>query len=88
MAGGGGGFIPTNNSETIQRKIEKAREVESQRLDLQVNEFLRGELLQYNDRDTDLTRKRIDDLSGVLGDKIEVETMLFGGSVAKHTYVD
>jgi len=87
MGGGGGGFIPSNNAN-LQKKIEDAREQEKQQLDQQVNELLRNTLIQYNDRDTELTRQRLDDLSGVMGDKTEIESMLFGGSVAKHTYVD
>lgn len=89
MGGSGGGFnyIP-NSTESLQNKIEKVREEERERLDGQVNEFLRSVLIQFNDRDIDSTRDRLDALAAVLGDEAEIESMLFGGSVAKHTYVD
>lgn len=87
MGGSGGNFIPTS-TPTLQHKIHKARQEEQEKLDSQVNDFLRTTLIEYNDRDIDITKKRIDDLSNVLGDETEIESMLFGGSVAKHTYVD
>ena len=42
-----------------------------------------------NDRDAGAVRIRLEEIKAILGDTIEssVDTM-FGGSVAKHTYVD
>lgn len=87
MGGGGGGFIPSS-SEALQSKIEAAREEERKKLDSSVNELLRGYLCQYNDRDTELTQDRLESLAGTIGDDINIESIMFGGSVAKHTYVD
>ena len=87
MGGGGGSFIPSS-TDALQSKIEKVRQEEQSKLNAQVNDFLRNVLIEYNDRDTDVTRERLDGLSKVLGDETEIESMLFGGSVAKHTYVD
>lgn len=49
-----------------------------------------GELLaQFNDRDTELVSERLNQLSAALGEDIAgIDKLLFGGSVAKHTYVD
>ncbi len=87
MGGGGGGFIPSS-SVTLQNKIEEARKEERKKLDLSVNELLREYLSQYNDRDTELTQDRLQKLSEIIGDDISIENIMFGGSVAKHTYVD
>ena len=85
--GGGGGYIPPS-SDAIKRKIEKARRDEQLRLDEDVNRFLQRELILYNDRDVEQTQARLDELAKLLGDTMELDNFLFGGSVAKHTYVD
>ena len=85
--GGGGGYIPPS-SEVLQKKIEKARQEEQLRLDADVNELLQRQLTIYNDRDIEQTQARLDKIADLLGDEMEVENFLFGGSVAKHTYVD
>lgn len=86
-SGGGGGYIPPS-SEALQRKIEKARQDERLRLDADVNQFLQRELVLYNDRDIAQTQARLDKIAELLGDEMEIDNLLFGGSVAKHTYVD
>lgn len=85
--GGGGGFIPPS-SESLQKKIEREREREKERLDADVEKFVHDLLAKFNDRDVDSTRDRLDELHEILGDQSEVEQLLLGGSVAKHTYVD
>lgn len=49
-----------------------------------------GDLLgSYNARDHELVSERLADIKDALGDEIEGSLdQLFGGSVAKHTYVD
>jgi hypothetical protein len=86
-SGGGGGYMPPS-SEALQRKIEKARQDEQLRLDADVNQFLQRELALYNDRDIAQTQARLDKIAELLGDEMEIDNLLFGGSVAKHTYVD
>lgn len=88
MGGGrGSGYIPPA-SNVMRRKIEQARTAGREQLDSDVNNLLQDFLIQINDRDVDQTRKRIDDVAEVLADSAEIDTLLFGGSVAKHTYVD
>jgi hypothetical protein len=84
---GGGGYIP-RSSESIRRRIEEARAAERERLDSEVNRLLRAFLARVNDRDADKTRAQLEELQATLGESIAVQAMLFGGSVAKHTYVD
>lgn len=85
--GGGGGYIPPS-SDALRRKIEKARQDEQLRLDADVNQFLQRELTLYNDRDVAQTQVRLNEIAELLGDEMEIDNLLFGGSVAKHTYVD
>lgn len=86
-SGGGGGYIP-ESSDTLQRKIEKARQDEQLRLDADVNQFLQSKLSLYNNRDVAQTQSRLNEIMELLGDEIEIDNLLFGGSVAKHTFVD
>ena len=88
MGGGGGGGYSPPRAEILYKKIEKAREEERSRLEGEINQLLQRELSQFNDRDVQRTRERIDHIAEVLGGEQEVDTLLFGGSVAKHTYVD
>ncbi len=87
MGGGGGTFIPST-SEAIQRKIEEARENARKGFNSSINEYLQGLLAGLNERDADQTRERLKDITDKLSDVGEVDQLLFGGSVAKHTYVD
>lgn len=84
--GGGGGYRSV--SPDIARRIEAAREREAARLNTAVNEYLTGVLTQFNARDADLMNKRLDAIAEILDDVTDVEHVLLGGSVAKHTDVD
>jgi hypothetical protein len=88
MGGGGGGRYIRPSSDQIERKIEKAREEERQRFETDLNEFIKILLARYNDRDREATRDHIESIAKILGDTAEIETILLGGSVAKHTEVD
>ena len=87
MAGGGGGRYPGPTSVALQRKIDLARERERQRLDADVNELLQKLLVRFNDRDTEAISDHLASIEGILGDVAEIETILLGGSVGKHTAV-
>jgi hypothetical protein len=86
MAGGGGGGYSPPKLDTLQRKLERARDEEQERLNRDVDDLLRRELARYNDRDVERTRLRLDDIADAID--MDIERLLFGGSVAKHTYVD
>ena len=84
---GGGGFIPPT-SETLQKKIEKARKEERERLEGDVNRFLQNLISKLSDRDAEATQQKLSEIAEKIADVAEIEQILFGGSVAKHTYVD
>ncbi len=94
MSGGGGrGGRIFDNKNTPEKIAERIRKAEQNTLEAsfkaEVNAFLGHELAQYNDRDVELVNQRLDDILSVLGSEVEGSiTTNFGGSVAKHTYVD
>lgn len=93
MGGSGGGFFYGDNSKNpneliaqIKRDQEqaKAREFESK-----VNQLINNTLKSANDRDIEAVNTHLDVMIKALNKEIDgtVETV-FGGSVAKHTFVD
>jgi hypothetical protein len=86
--GGTGGRYSGPRSDDLLERINKAREKERERLDGQVNDLIRELLARYNDRDTEKVSERLDDIRERLDDVAEIDSMFFGGSVAKHTAVD
>ena len=88
MGGSGGSFrVTPSEAENFQERMRER--VEQQRLDADVNSYLRHELLAANDRDVDQVNERIDQIKQALADRVEeFEDLRFGGSIAKHTYVE
>jgi hypothetical protein len=84
---GGGGFIPPS-SRSIGEKLRAAQEAERERLDSDVNELLGDFLKAINDRDVETIQRRLEEIGNALGEDANLDTLLFGGSVAKHTFVD
>jgi hypothetical protein len=90
MGGGGGGFFSSVNPKSLQDKI---RETEKNVSDTFTEQELSGLLGNYlsdaNKRDTRLITERLDEIKESIKDRLEeaVDTV-YGGSVAKHTYVD
>jgi Second Messenger Oligonucleotide or Dinucleotide Synthetase domain len=86
----GGGPFRYQSPETLRNRV---REAEEQAKDAAFEAALSGTLgdllRDYNARDTALVRERLDDLKGALEGTIEGSVdQIFGGSVAKRTYVD
>jgi hypothetical protein len=90
MGGSGGGGEYPSSSQDIQAVREEAlRSLRQQERDLAVNEVLSEALRRFNDRDVELTRDRLQAIQEALGPlAVELDRLLFGGSVAKHTYID
>ena len=89
MGGGGGtgSYFSARDAKALEEQAR--RRLEQSRLDSTVNSLLQHELTGINDRDTDLTNERLESIEQALGTRIgEVERLLFGGSVAKHTFVN
>jgi len=90
MGGGGGSIGHGWNPEKLAREVRAAEQgVQNDAFKTELAGFLSSLLARVNDRDTKLVRTRLDEiiasLEGVLADHID---QIFGGSVAKHTYVD
>lgn len=86
-SGGTGSYFSARDARELEEQAR--RRLEQSRLDSVVNSLLLQELTDINDRDTDLTNERLEAIEQALGSRIgEVERLLFGGSVAKHTFVN
>ena len=91
MGGSRGGYFSGSHlPDELVRRTRLAEDVaRTDAFDTEVSGFLGSLLTQFNDRDTDLTRRTIEKVRS----ELEIDTdgsidVLFGGSVAKHTYVD
>lgn len=89
-SGGGGPIRPERNPEWVRQQLERAeREALDSGFKTELSSLLDNLLARFNDRDRDLIASRIGELREFVGDDLESAiTSLFGGSVAKHTYVD
>ena len=86
-AGGTGSYFSAHDARALEEQAR--RRLEQSRFESSVNSLLQLELTDINDRDTDLTNERLEAVEQALGTWIgEVERLLFGGSVAKHTFVN
>ena len=89
-SGGGGFFTGSVGPDELSRRTREAQDAaEDSRFETQVSEILATELAQYNDRDSQGIRDVLQAVKDELKDEIEGSVdLLFGGSIAKHTYVD
>lgn len=91
MSGSSGGRVFRRTPEAdIRRWLEEAqRGTHVEEYEAEVSEALNELLSEYNRRDVELVRERLDRISLALTDRLEsvVETQ-FGGSVHRHTYVE
>lgn len=90
MGGGSGGLFSRRTPEELVRAVRKLEdETGFKDFEARLSAMLSDLLASYNGRDIELVKQRLDSamtaLSGVIAGSLE---QLFGGSVAKHTYVD
>jgi predicted nucleotidyltransferase len=86
---GGGGSYPSSPEELQELREQALKGLRDQERDIAVNEVLSEALAGFNDRDVEGIRERLDTIQEALdGLTIDLDRLLFGGSVAKHTYVD
>jgi monoamine oxidase len=85
MGGGGGSYFP-KQSKSLTKLLQQAQQ--QQDADIEINEYLRELLAKFNARDVEKINEYLDGLVKALGTKVEIDKLNFGGSVAKHTYVD
>lgn len=92
MGGSGGGFLGRADPDTLRdrlRQAEEQRSVQSAQFEAEVGMMIGQVLTDYNDRDVEGVQRILDRVKQELGDEIEgTVDIRFGGSVAKHTYVD
>jgi len=88
--GGGGYFYGAPEPQKLVRSIRTAeQEAADQEFSSYVSTFLADALAQFNARDTEGTQKLLERIKAELSDEFETTVgLVFGGSVAKHTYVD
>ncbi len=88
--GGGGGRSVPDGSVDLDALRRRAREIDEQaRFDAEVNHRLAQRFASINARDAEKIGRYLDDILGALKDDVGgVERTLFGGSVAKNTYVE
>ena len=89
--GGSGGsskydWTPAEMERLVQKAVDDAAAAKFQ---AQLSDYFSDLLSRYNKRDVALIRRRLDEISGVLKAMLKEKVdQIFGGSVAKHTYVD
>lgn len=87
--GGSGGSGWARPSEIAQEVRKAEKELQSAGFQTELSGVLGEYLARFNDRDIPLVRRRLDQILAALGDSLENKIdQIFGGSVAKHTYVD
>lgn len=87
--GGSGGFGWSKPSDIAKEVREAEKKVADEEFQTELAGLLAQLLARFNDRDAKLVRNRLDDILEHLEDISEKRlTQIFGGSVAKHTYVD
>lgn len=91
MGGGGGGniFGKSSPSEIAQQIRNSAVRTAHDQYTIEASQLLNSSLAGANSRDHDLVRGYLDEIVEVAcADSDDKFELLFGGSVAKHTYVD
>jgi len=93
MGGGGGSggyFYGTPEPQKLVQSIRTAeQETADQEFSSYVSTFLADALAQFNTRDAEGTQEILEKVKAELSDEFETTVgLIFGGSVAKHTYVD
>jgi predicted nucleotidyltransferase len=83
-------FNPEEVRQQMHQELQKLRtDLDNQEFDVEVAEILSSALSTINARDAEATRRILDAIKVVLEKETEGSVdLLFGGSVAKHTYVD
>lgn len=88
MGGGSGSYFDTKG-DLGKLRDESVRKAADEALEGGVNDLLGKLLATINDRDVEAVNAYLEEIEASLEDLAEeVMTLLFGGSVAKHTYVD
>src|SRR5258708_5328414 len=88
-SGSGGGFSDIEYSALMEKLRASQDTTSSEKFETEISGFISGLQAQYNKRDANAIRAHLDEIKEALCEDIdETLSLLFGGSVAKHTYVD
>jgi hypothetical protein len=86
---GGGGYFSSNPRKALRELLAAQRQTENQEYEAESNNALQTHLAYINNRDVDAINRRLDVIKQALQEELDGTIDLrFGGSVAKHTYVD
>lgn len=89
MGGSGGSSYPSSADRLDDLRKRALDDLARQEREVAINDVLASALADFNDRDIGKTQQRLDAVTTALDDLlIDVDRLLFGGSVAKHTFVD
>lgn len=90
MGGSGGRYFSSFTPEEFKEKIRGAEEgTRDEAYEAQVNALLADYLAQFNDRDVDGINRILERVKAELSEELDgTVNLLYGGSVAKKTYVD
>jgi hypothetical protein len=87
MGGSGGGFFP--NPDINKQLRESETQTRNQQFESEVSRIINLLLADYNNRDVSVIQGHLDTIKSALEQEIDGNVdILYGGSVAKHTYVD
>ena len=87
--GGGGGSYTSWSSERLTKAVRVEQDRSVNIFQVQLAGYLSELLASYNARDHETVRERLGECKAALGEDFEsTSDHLYGGSVAKHTYVD
>jgi len=86
---GGGTSYGMEDIDADALRDRARRDLQQQELLTDINSYLAEQLTAFNDRDTETVNDRLEQIAEALGEAVEgLDRLLFGGSIAKHTYVD
>lgn len=94
MGGSSGSFGRAGSGRTAAdyaSKLREEAEATSREFETELTQEFSELLVDFNARNTEETAERLEDVKRLLSDSLDLDTSfetLFGGSVAKHTYVD
>jgi hypothetical protein len=87
---GGSGLLGPSDPGELRTRLRQTEEgARSAQFETQVGELIATTLAAYNDRDVEGTREVLEKVTAELGQAVAgTVDLFFGGSVAKHTYID
>jgi integrase len=88
-SGSGGAFTDIDREELLRKLRASEDATKDVRFETEINDHIAQLQAQYNDRDRDAINNYLEQIEQALCEDIDdTVSLLFGGSVAKHTYVD